>query len=313
MWGLISIISALVINFYTPKIPDSKNSINNNLWTRSFPFQYFEGEVLTDDQVKYRFGIIYINSLMFTTVTVSSFPALGPIMQIGLPIPLVSVERLMERNNFYFQNEKMKKSLPIIKDIVDQLELTGPQAEKLEIVAEQFVLGKIKREDAILKLRGGDGMGDIAVILGFLYLINWLDPGYGFQNVPMPHMDPFGWINGNYDNKSMPPISYKSSQFELEMAGISDEMCPGSEMADENGFVMSYDEAYNLVAETYPGYMQVDENCKITDWQAVKHIYHANGMGVDLSKYGFTQKQLNKIRGESRYKGIGLIAYARRG
>jgi hypothetical protein len=70
------------------------------------------------------------------------------------------------------------------------------------------------------------------------------------------------------------------------------EMCPGREMADKNGFVMNYEKAYNLVAETYPGYVQVDENCKITDWQVAKHTYHANGMGVDPSKYGFTQQEL---------------------
>ena len=60
-------------------------------------------------------------------------------------------------------------------------------------------------------------------------------------------------------------------------------------MADENGYVMSYEEARNLVAETYPDYMQVDENCKITDCQTAKHMYHSSGMGIDISKYGFTQ------------------------
>ena len=108
----------------------------------------------------------------------------------------------------------------------------------------------------------------------------------------------------------MPDISYKSSKFQLEMAGVTDEMCPSPEMADENEFVMSYQEARNLVAETYSGYMQVDENCKITDWQAAKHMYHASGMGVDLSKYGFTQQELNKIRGESRYKGGRMLEEA---
>ena len=34
---------------------------------------------------------------------------------------------------------------------------------------------------------------------------------------------------------------------------------------DENDFVMIYDEAYNLVKETYSGSMQVTENFKITD------------------------------------------------
>lgn len=136
---------------------------------------------------------------MFTTVTFSSFPALGPIIQIGLPVPPVSVERLMQRENFHSQNKNMEKPLPIIKGIVDQLELTGPQAEKFKIVAEQFMLGKITREDVILKLRAGDGMVDLALITGFILLINWLNQAYGFQNVPMPHMDPIGWINGKYD------------------------------------------------------------------------------------------------------------------
>jgi len=36
-------------------------------------------------------------------------------------------------------------------------------------------------------------------------------------------------------------------------------------------------------------------------------------MGVDISKYGFTQQELDKIRGESRYKGGGLIAYTLKG
>lgn len=111
----------------------------------------------------------------------------------------------------------------------------------------------------------------------------------------------------------MQHTSYKSSRFELQMAGVNDNMCPGLAMADENGFVMSYEEGYNLVAETYPGYLEVNESCKITDWQAAKHIYNANGMGIDPADYGFTQQDLDRIRGESRYKGGGLIAYARRG
>ena len=89
------------------------------------------------------------------------------------------------------------------------------------------------------------------------------------------------------------------------------QMCAAS--ADENGFVMSYDEAYNLIKETYNGSMQVTEDCKITDWQAAKHIYHLNGMGIDPADYDFTQKELERICGKRRYKGEGLIAYARRG
>ena len=33
---------------------------------------------------------------------------------------------------------------------------------------------------------------------------------------------------------------------------------------DENGFVMSYDEAYNLIKETYPNFMQITEDCRFS-------------------------------------------------
>jgi len=95
------------------------------------------------------------------------------------------------------------------------------------------------------------------------------------------------------------------------LEGRMDEMCPIQ--GDENGFVMSYNEAYKLVAETYTGCIDVDEDCKITDWQSAKHSYHAAGMGINPADYGFTQKDLERIRGEQGYKGGGLIAYARRG
>ena len=89
------------------------------------------------------------------------------------------------------------------------------------------------------------------------------------------------------------------------------QICDAS--ADNNGFVISYEDAYNLVKETYPGYLEVNESCRITEWQAAKHIYHSNGMGINPVDYGFTQQELERIRGEAGYEGGGLIAYARRG
>ncbi len=49
----------------------------------------------------------------------------------------------------------------------------------------------------------------------------------------------------------MEDTNYKSSRFELEIAVVNDNMCPGLSMADENGFVMNYEDVYNLIAETY--------------------------------------------------------------
>ena len=71
-------------------------------------------------------------------------------------------------------------------------------------------------------------------------------------------------------------------------------MCAAS--ADENGFVMSYDEASNLVKKTYSGSMQVTENFKIMDWQATSHLYHGKGVNVNSEDFGITQAELTKIQ-----------------
>jgi hypothetical protein len=171
-------------------------------------------------------------------------------------------------------------------------------------LALQLNSGLITMEEAVLQLRGGNGLTDVVGIIAFVIFVNWYDSQFGveaFRGDPLPHMDPIGWLNHKYDRKPMGHISYKSSRFELEMAGVRDNMCPGLSMADENGFVMSYDEAKNLVAETYPGYLEVNECYKITDWQAAKHIYHAKRMGIDPADYDFTQQELERIRGEAQY------------
>ena len=93
-----------------------------------------------------------------------------------------------------------------------------------------------------------------------------------------------------------------------EMSELSDsDSDTGSESEDENEFVMSYDEAYDLVAKTYSGSMQVTENFAITDWQAVKHIYHGKGVNVNPEDFGITQAELNKIRNG------GFIEYVQKG
>jgi hypothetical protein len=60
-------------------------------------------------------------------------------------------------------------------------------------------------------------------------------------------------------------------------------------------FVMSDQEALELIAKTYPGQMEVTANERITDWQAAKHLYHAKGVGVDPEMYGIRQEQLMEI------------------
>lgn len=114
-------------------------------------------------------------------------------------------------------------------------------------------------------------------------------------------MDPMGWASSKYDSRnagnpqcwSNPP-----SRFERETLHTMKQMCHAS--ADENNFVMSYDEAYNLIKETYSGSIQVTEDLKITDWQAASHLYHGKGVGVNPEDFGIIQDE-------------GFIKYVQRG
>ena len=83
-----------------------------------------------------------------------------------------------------------------------------------------------------------------------------LQQGNSFQNVPLLHQDPFGWLSGKYDSRNAGNpqcLSNPPSRFERETLDTMKRMYAAS--ADETGFVISYDEAYNLVKETYSGSM----------------------------------------------------------
>ena len=59
----------------------------------------------------------------------------------------------------------------------------------------------------MLQLRGGDGITDLAVFLAFVIFVNWYDSLFtkGFQQVPLPHMDPMGWATGKYNSRNVGP------------------------------------------------------------------------------------------------------------
>jgi hypothetical protein len=72
-------------------------------------------------------------------------------------------------------------------------------------------------EEAVLQIRGGDGLTDVAVIFAFLVFINWYDSLFGveaFQNTLLPHQDPFGWLSGKYNSRNAGP---SRSRTDLEM------------------------------------------------------------------------------------------------
>ncbi len=84
MWTLISVGLALLINFYSPEIPENKKSIKTNYAKNKiitgFPYQYFKGEVLTDEMLEFRIRVIYISFMVCITVTFSTGPMVSPIV-----------------------------------------------------------------------------------------------------------------------------------------------------------------------------------------------------------------------------------------
>lgn len=78
-------------------------------------------------------------------------------------------------------------------------------------------------------------------------------------------------MNGKYDHRHQKSFSQPPSQFERDTLQPMKKMCAASR--DENGFVMSYDEAYNLIKENSSGSMQITEDFKIGDWQTLKYIF----------------------------------------
>jgi hypothetical protein len=231
---------------------------------------------------------------------------------VMIPLPPVAIHRLspIEQNIILSNKNGYPQIATIPESKVDKIRLTNDQIQQFNNLALQLNNGSIKMEEAVLQLRGGE-LSDIVGVIAFVIFINWYDSLFGveaFQANPLPHQDPFGWLSGKYDSKNAGNgqcLSHPPSRFERETLHTMKQMCAAS--ADENGFVMNYDEAYNLVKETYSGSMQVTEDFKITDWQAASHLYHGKGVNVNPEDFGITQAELIKIQDE------GFIKYAQRG
>ena len=130
----------------------------------------------------------------------------------------------------------------------------------------------------------------------------------------LQHQDPFGWLSGKYDSKNAGNgqcLSHPPSRFERETLHTMKQMCAAS--ADDNGFVMSYDEAYNLIEETYGGSMQITEDCKITDWQGAKKESGTLYINKETRQVHFVNDRTNIWRTTVIKSRTGLLELARNG
>ena len=234
------------------------------------------------------------------------FPyAAAVVMPLASPSSII-IEQLFPAEVLKINNQ-YPSIAPIIKAKMDKLTLTDQQFEDLNL---KLRTGFITVDNRILDLRAGD-LYDWASLALMIYMFT-LQQGDSFVTTPLPHQDPIGWLNGKYDYKNIGNnqcLSHPPSRFERDTLHTMRQMCSASE--DENGFVMSYDEAYNLVKETYVGSKQITKKCKITDWQSCKKSYHfQKGLGINLDKYpDITKDDLVRLQ---KTEG-GLIAYVQRG
>jgi len=232
MWTLVSVSLALLIHFCTPEIPEFKKSLlisETNYSPIGFPYQYFEGESLTEGEVKYRLRVIFI-SLIFGAST--SLP-LAPPLGIALPPPPLISPAPMERiqrneSNSYYKN--FPKVGTTLTEQSYKIVFTEKQIKELDRLGLEVTSDLTTIDEAILQLRGGS-LTDLAVILAFVIFANWLDSLYGveaFQQVPLPHMDPHGWISGKYDSKNAGNpqcLANPPSRFERDTLHTMKQMC----------------------------------------------------------------------------------------
>jgi len=129
---------------------------------------------------------------------------------VMMPLPPVAIHRLSPIE----QDRILKNSYPQIATIpeskVDKIRLTNDQIKQFNNLALQLNSGSLTMEEAVLQLRGGDGLTDIVTVIAFVIFVNWYDSLFGvkaFQAnpLPLPHQDPVGWLNGKYDSRNVGP------------------------------------------------------------------------------------------------------------
>ena len=144
--------------------------------------------------------LFFIKCLYVKFVFATSQP-LSPCVAVVLPLPPPAIHRLspMEESRIR-TNKNFPQIAWIIESKMDKMVLTDQQLEDFNLICYKLQTGSITLDTAVLKLRAG-GFYDWAALAFIIYMFN-LEQGSSFQNVPLPHQDPFGWLSGKYDSKN---------------------------------------------------------------------------------------------------------------
>jgi hypothetical protein len=135
---------------------------------------------------------------------------------VVMPVPPVAIHRLsrIEQDRILSNKNSYPQIATIAESKVDKIRLTNDQIKEFNNLALQLNNGSIKMEEAILQLRGGDGLTDVVAVIAFVIFVNFYDSLFGvkgFQANPLPHQDPLGWLSGKYNSKNVGPSPSRPS------------------------------------------------------------------------------------------------------
>jgi hypothetical protein len=135
---------------------------------------------------------------------------------VVMPVPPVAIHRLLriEQDRILSNKNSYPQIATIAESKVDKIRLTNDQIKEFNNLALQLNNGSIRMEEAILQLRGGDGLTDVVAVIAFVIFVNFYDSLFGvkaFQANPLPHQDPLGWLSGKYNSKNVGPSPSRPS------------------------------------------------------------------------------------------------------
>ena len=149
---------------------------------------------------------------------------------------------------------------------------------------------------SVKEIRAGGRLSDAAFFFGLLYMLKYHT--VGFQ--PMRQIVRPPQIESAHNLLFGKP---KPDQISCRHLSIFD----SQQFENKDQFIMSKQEALNLLDNTYTGSKIISETEKISDWQMAKKIYHLNGLGVSPEDYGMSKDEVNSIRKD------GLVKYTMKG
>lgn len=228
---------------------------------------------------------------------------------MGLTIPPVPVTRIQQNYKNVYVHEA-----PRVRTRVDKVIMLANSPNNTYMIPLVYINGHHSyiNEELLRKIRGGDLSVSITIaVIGVVICImcsfadvdafssmlnslaNWNapQPGMGYNPAQAP----------SSSSTQLPAIPTKAQEFNDMSVQFNEPKPP------KPNYVMTHDQALDLIYKTYPGLLEVTETERISDIQAVKHLYHAKGVGVDPSNYGITQQQLMEI-GDG-----GFVEYVRKG